>query len=157
MADGVFNVAKGHVAEYCQRVIDSDPTNAVLTLVLAEGTATDAAIKVYDTLSALLGDANVSECDFTNYTPRKEITAPTVNVDDVNHRNDCDMADQTWSSAGNGNNDNLTRLFICYDSDSTAGTDANIIPCTYHDLSVTTDGSDLTIQFDSQGFYSAGE
>ena len=62
--------------------------------------------------------------------------------DDTNDRYDIDIPDQTWTSVG-------------YDSDTTGGTDANILPCTHHDFSVTTDGSDLTAQIDAAGFFRA--
>lgn len=141
MADGVFNIAKGKVAEYAQRVVDNDPTNSALIVVLAEGAATDATIKDYDTLSALLGDAGVTEASASGYA-RKVVTTASITPDDTNDRLDVDIADQTWAAVASGNT--ITRLFICYDNDTTAGTDANIVPLTYHDFSVVTDGSDIT-------------
>lgn len=155
MGDGVFNISKGKVAEYAERILANDPANSVFHIELAFGAATDATIKDYDSLGALLADAGVDVATFTNYAD-KQITNPTVTPDDSGDKNDVDIPDQTWSSAGNGSNNTLTRLFVCYDSDSTAGTDSAIIPCTFHDFAVTTDGSDLTAQFNAQGFFSAG-
>lgn len=154
MADGVFNISKGKVAELAARVVANDPANSAIHVELAFGAATDATIKDYDDLSALLGDAGVDIATFTNYTDKQE-TAPTVTVDDSGDKMDVDMPDQTWTSAGNGTNNTLTRLFVCYDGDTGAGTDSNIVPLTFHDFAVTTDGSDLTAQFNSQGFFSA--
>ena len=39
--------------------------------------------------------------------------------------------------------------------DTTAGTDANIVPLTMHDFVVTPDGSDITAQIAAAGFYRA--
>ena len=50
---------------------------------------------------------------------------------------------------------NWTDLVICYDSDTTAGTDSNIIPLTLHDFVVTPDGSDITAQIAAAGFFRA--
>jgi hypothetical protein len=52
-------------------------------------------------------------------------------------------------------NNSLGKLLVCYDDDTTAGTDANIIPWTYHDFVVTTDGTDLTAQINTAGLFRA--
>ena len=49
------------------------------------------------------------------------LTAMTV--DDTNDRMPLDLADQTWTAVSAGA---VTDLVICYDSDTTAGTDSNI-------------------------------
>ena len=60
MADGVFNIAKGRVAEFHERVNNSDPTNAVLVVVLlaSTGLVGDSTMKDYATLSAVLAGAS---------------------------------------------------------------------------------------------------
>jgi len=75
--------------------------------------------------------------------------------DDTNNRRDLDVPDQIWTSAGGGVNNTLGKLIVCYDDDTTAGTDSNIIPWTYHDFSVTTDGTDLTAQINVAGLFRA--
>ena len=145
MADLVCNIAKGHVNEYVNRVDANDPANSVIVIVALVVTGDqDASIRDYDTLSAVLGDANIAEATNTNYA-RKVLTDADVSaatVDDTNDRKEADLADQTWSAVAAG--DNWTDLLICYDSDSTGGTDANIIPLTLHDFAVTPDGTDIT-------------
>jgi hypothetical protein len=73
--------------------------------------------------------------------------------DDTNDRMDIDIPDQTWTAvaAGDGWND----LLVCYDSDTGAGADANIVPLTQHDFVVTPDGSDITAQIAATGFFRA--
>ena len=158
MADGVFNIAKGRGVEFYNRVKNNDPANSAFFIVLAFGAATDATIRDYDDLAALLGDAGITEATFTSYV-RKTLTDTDLAVlpapDDTNDRYEVDLPDQTWSPAGGATNNTLTRLFVCYDADDTVGTDANIIPVTFHDFVVTTDGSDLTAQFDALGFLRA--
>lgn len=94
------------------------------------------------------------EADFTNYV-RKNVTTTTPTVDDTNNRIDIDIADQTWTAAGGGTNNTLSKLLIVYDPDTTTGTDSTVVPLTAHDFVVTTDGSDLTAQIAASGFYRA--
>lgn len=155
MANGVFNIAKGMVARYTMEVDTGDPAAAQIVVWLAIGAITDATLKDLDTVAAVIADAGVTEAVFTNYA-RKDLDDANVSVtvDDSGDKNDADLDDQTWSSAGNGANDTLTRLYTAYDSTGSA-TDANLVPLTFHDFAVTTDGSDLTAQFNSQGFFTA--
>ena len=155
MADLVFNIAKGKVAEYAARVNANDPTNSALIVVAINTTATDATLRDLDTLAAIEADANTAEVTNTGYA-RKVLTDAggiTVTVDDTNDRVDVDIPDQTWTAVSAGTA--WTDLVICYDSDTAAGTDANIVPLTLHDFAVTPDGSDLTAQISASGFFRA--
>ena len=155
MADLVFNIAKGKVAEYAARVNANDPTNSALIVVAINTTATDATLRDLDTLAAIEADANTAEVTNTGYA-RKVLTdasSITVTVDDTNDRVDVDIPDQTWTAVASGTA--WTDLVLCYDADTTAGTDANIVPLTLHDFAVTPDGSDLTAQISASGFFRA--
>lgn len=153
MADFVFNIAKGKVAEYAARVNANDPTNSVLTLVVLEttGLEADAVLLDYDTLAAITAGGS-TEPENSGYV-RKELTAATITVDDTNNRVDVDIADQTWTAVAAG--DTWSKLLICYDPDSTGGTDSTIIPLVSLDFAVTPDGSDITVQFNAAGFFRA--
>lgn len=157
MANGVFNIAKGKVNEYMARVDGNDPANAVLVIVLLQANVADATLVDFDELDALLTDAGNTEATFTNYARKvlddTDIAAPTP--DDTNDRMDADIGDQTFTTAGGATNNTLTKLLVCYDPDSTGGTDSAIIPLTHHDFAVTTDGSDLIAQIAAAGFYRA--
>lgn len=136
MADFVFNQAKGKLARW----VEEDATQfEILLLTAAEAQAT---LQDYDDISTLLAAAGNTEATFTNYA-RKGTTATdaTQAVDDTNNRNNVDMADVVWTSAGGASNNTLVGLIIC--KVNGAG-DANRVPCTYHDFSVTTDGNNLT-------------
>lgn len=151
MADGVFNIAKGAVKYYAGLPAANDAL--IVVLLKSSGLVSDATLVDYDDLAALLAGAS-DEADFTNYA-RKSITSVTVTVDDSNERVDVDIADQTWTSAGGAANNTIAKAIICYDPDTTGGTDSTIIPLTHHDFSVTTDGSDLTAQIAAAGFFRA--
>ena len=55
MADLVFNIAKGRVAELYNRVDSNDPANSALIIVpIDRGATTDATFRDHDTLAAVL-------------------------------------------------------------------------------------------------------
>lgn len=157
MADGVFNVAKGKVNGYVDRVADNDPTNSAIVVVLLQASEADATLEDYDTLNDILGAAGNTEADFTNYA-RKVLTDSVITnstVDDTNDRRESDIPDQTWSSAGGTTDNTMTKVIICYDNDSTGGNDTNLIPLTHHDFTPTTNGNDLVMNVDANGFFRA--
>jgi len=156
MADQVFNIALGRVAELYNRVDTNDPANAVLVIaVLAtSGIETDAVLKDKDDLAAVVA-GTTNEVTNTNYA-RKVLTDSDIvafAADDTNDRVDLDFPDQTWSAVASG--DGWNDALVCYDSASTGGTDANIVPLTMHDFVVTPDGNDITLQVNAAGFYRA--
>lgn len=157
MADFVFNIAKGRVAELYNRVDSNDPTNSALIIVILQttGLESDATLKDYDTLSVILAAAN-DEPTNTGYA-RKTLDDTVISAmtpDDTNDRMDLDIPDQTWTGVATAGG-TWSKLLVCYDNDTTGGTDANIVPLTSHDFAVTPDGSDITAQIAAAGFYRA--
>lgn len=156
MANFVFNVAKGRVAEYAARVNANDPTNAALVIVVlaTSGLESDAVLIDRDTLADVLA-GTTNEVTNTGYARKvlDQAAGITITVDDTNDRVDVDMPDQTWTAVAAG--DGWSKLLVCYDPDTGAGTDANIIPLTAHDFVVTPDGSDIVAQVAASGFFRA--
>jgi len=144
MANFIFNRSKGRFVEFAERVNSNDPTNSVFVIdVLAtSGVEADATLLDKDDFAAVVsGTTNF----VTQSSIRKTVDQAggiTITYDDTNDRVDVDFPDQTWTAvaAGDGWND----VLFGYDSDSTAGTDANILPVSLHDFVVTPDGSDIT-------------
>lgn len=135
MADMVFNIAKGRVAYYATLPAANDAL--IVIPIESSGVESDATLRDYDTVSALLAAANNEQSTMG----RKTVTSVTVTVDDTNDRVDVDIADQVWTAAtGNA----ISDLLIAYDPDTTGGTDADLIPLTWHDFAITPDGSDVT-------------
>ena len=155
MADFVFNIAKGRVAEFYNRVKSNDPANSALIVVVIDANGdTDATMKDRDDLAALLG-GTANEVTNSNYA-RKTLTdadLAALSPDDTNDRMDIDIPDQTWSAVAAG--DAWTDIIVCYDPDTTGGTDSALIPLTCHDFAVTPDGSDIIAQIAAAGFYRA--
>jgi hypothetical protein len=155
MADFVYNIAKGRVAELAARVNANDPTNSILVIAVIDTAATDGTLEDLNDLGVVLADGDTAEVTNTNYA-RKTIDdsgSITVTVDDTNDRTDVDLPDQTWSAVAAG--DSWTDALFCYDSDSTGGADSAIVPLTQHDFAVTPDGSDITMQLNAAGFFRA--
>lgn len=125
----VFNIAKGRTVDYHARVNDNDPANSALILVvLAEtGIESEDVLQDYDTLAALLAGSS-NEVTNTGYARKTltdaDLTAPTV--DDTNNWVVITFATQTWATISAG--DSWRTLLVCYDSDTTSGTDANVVP-----------------------------
>lgn len=147
MADFVFNIAKGEVKSFAELPGGSD----ALVVVVITSAEADSSLKDYNDLAALLGGTS-NEVTNTGYS-RKTVTSVTISVDDTNDWVDIDIADQTWTGVASG--DGWEKLLICYDGDTGAGTDSNITPLTAHDFVVTPDGSDITAQIASEGFFRA--
>jgi hypothetical protein len=148
----------GRVAELYNRVDLSDPTNAVLVVVLlaATGIETDAVLRDKDTLADVVS-GTTNEATNTGYA-RKILSDSDITAfapDDTNDRVDLDIPDQTWTGVANDGTGAIGDLIICYDSDSTGGADSAIVPLTLHDFAVTPDGSDITAQIAAAGFYRA--
>ena len=146
MGNFVYNQALGRVNEFLERVDANDPANSAIVVVAIDTATADATLKDLDTLDAVLTDGGTAEVTNTNYA-RKVLTDADVTaggVDDGADRYDADLPDQTWTAVAAG--DSWTDLVICYDSDTTAGDDTNIIPLTQHDFAVTPNGGDITAQ-----------
>lgn len=158
MSDFVFNVGLGRVAEFYWRVKNNDPANSALVVaVLATaGIETDAVLRDKTTFADLVSGAT-NEATNSGYA-RKVLTDADLlafAVDHANDRVDLDIPDQTWTSVQSG--DNWSKIIIGYDSDTTGGTDANIIPLTAHDFPVSPDGTDIVAQINTAGFYRAAQ
>jgi hypothetical protein len=131
----VFNIAKGKIAYYASLPASADALIAIP--IEASGVEADAVLIDYDTVSALLAAATNEQSTMG----RKTLASVTVTVDDTNDRVALDAADVTWTAAtGNA----ISDILICYDPDTGTGTDADLIPLSWHDFSATPDGTDIT-------------
>ena len=151
MADGCFNISKGKIKYYTELPATNDAL--IIVLLKSAGLEADATLADHDNLSVLLAATN-DEADATNYV-RKSLTTATNTVDDTNNWLDVDITDQVWTNLGGATNNTLGKLLVCYDPDTTVGTDTTVVPLTYHDFAVTSDGSSVTAEIASLGFFRA--
>ena len=145
MADFMLNVGKGKVAELFARVDLNEPTNSAIILVPLKVSDTEANRKDDVSLEAFL--ASVVD-EQTEGWSRKTLTdadlAPAnYAADQANDRGQASIPAVKWTAPTSGKN--TTGVAICYDSDTTGGTDANILVLEHLTFAVTADGNDVEI------------
>jgi hypothetical protein len=146
MADLVFNIAKGKVAQYAALPLTNDAFIAVP--IETSGIVSDATMRDYADLGTLIAGASNEQTTMG----RKTMTGVAATVDNTADKMLVDADDVVWTAAaGNA----ISAVVICYDGDTTSGTDANIVPLVKLDCVLTPDGTDFTMQFAVGGFYSA--
>lgn len=160
MANFVFNIAKGRVAELATRVKNNDPAPSALVVILLASTGLEAqsTLEDVDSVTALVAGAT-NEATNTGYARKvltdSELSAMTYAPDDTGNAFPIDIPDQTWTAVANDGTGAIGALVIAYDANTGSGTDSDILPLTHHTFAVTPDGSDITAQIASGGFYSA--
>lgn len=155
MANFTFDIALGREVEFHNRVDGNDPANSALILVVlaSAGLEADSVLRTYATLSALLA-ASTNEVTNAGYA-RKTLTdanigPPTVNT--TTHRTTLSFTTALQTFAAIGAGDAWRKILVCYDNDTTGGTDANIVPVTAHDLlisnaAVVPNGNNINVDF----------
>lgn len=144
MANIVFNIAKGRVAELYARVKGNDPANSAIILVPIEtsGLESDATLIDKDDLAAVLAGTTNEQTTMGRKTLTDADLAAVPAPDDTNDRNELSLPTVTWAAAtGNA----ISKILVCYDSDTTGGTDSGIVPLTMFDYAATPSGLDITI------------
>lgn len=142
MANIVFNISKGRVAELYNRVKSNDPANSAIILVPIEtsGLESDATLIDKDDLAAVLSGATNEQTTMGRKTLTDSDLASFPAPDDANDRYDISLPTTTWTAAsGNA----ISKILVCYDNDTTSGTDSNILPLTMFDFAMTPSGADI--------------
>lgn len=141
MANFVYNISKGRVAELYNRVQTNDPAAAALYVIPVDvGVVSDPTLTDANDFAAVI-TAGVTERTTGGWN-RKTLTDTDLTAmtpDDVNDRMPLDFGDQTWTAVTAGA---VTDLIVCYASVATP-TNAQLIPLTQHDFTITPDGSDV--------------
>lgn len=150
MANIVFNIAKGRVGQLALLTAAND---ALVAVVLdSTGIEADATLQDYDTLAAILAASNNEHTTLTRVTP---MTGVTSVQNDTSNLWAVDADDLSWSTPAAGSGA-TAKLVICYDPDTTGGSDSDLIPLVALDFGVTPSGTNnVTFQFNAGGFYQA--
>lgn len=164
-SDFVFNIARGKIPYYYYAVKNdlavtasgtppyTSTANSALVIVLVENTSieADSTLRDYDDLSALLAGSSNEQTNQSRKVLTQADLASVPAPDDTNDRLDLDIPDQTYTALG-GNA--IGKVLVCFDNDTTGGTDSNIIPLTAHAVSITPDGvNNVVLQIAATGFY----
>jgi len=146
VANFVFNIAKGRIVEFYNRAENNDPTNAALILVPLSQSGTEAQGQDLASLAAVEADANFAEQTGGGWV-RKTLESVQLAAlpapDNTGNLYGVALPSVTWTGPTAASN--TTGLLVCYDSDTTGGTDSNILPLTHHDFVVTADGNDVVL------------
>jgi hypothetical protein len=144
MANIVFNIAKGRVAELAARVKSNDPPSSAIVLVPIEaaGLESDATLIDADTFAAVVAGATNEQTTMGRKVLTDVELAAIPAPDDVNDRMDVSLPTVLWTAA-TGNP--VAKIVVCYDADTTSGTDASLVPLTMFDCALTPDGNDFQL------------
>ncbi len=144
MADSVFNVAKGRVAEMYNRVDSGDPADARLYVIPISTNSSHATMRDCADFAAVLAAGTTTERTANGWNRKTLGSADlaALSADHANDRMDCDFADQTWTTV---TADAVTHLVICYGA-VTSPTNSQLVPLTVHDFAVTPSGGDVVAQ-----------
>jgi hypothetical protein len=135
VANFVFNTA---LARVCYLAGLPAANDALVAIPLAAtGIEADSVLRDKDTFADLVAGATNEQTDLG----RQTLTGVSVTVDDTGDLAVIDAADITWTDTEGAA---IAALVICYDPDTTTGTDADLIPLLKYDLAMTPDGTDFT-------------
>lgn len=138
----MFNQAKGRHGYYASLPATNDALIAVP--LETTGLESDATLKDYDNLSVLLAAASNEQSTMG----RKTLSGVTSAVNDTTDKWVVDADNITWTAAsGNA----VSKLVVCYDPDTTGGSDTDLIPLYAFDFVATPAGGDITFAFNAGG------
>jgi hypothetical protein len=144
MANYILNIVKGRFVELHNRVKSNDPTNAAIILVPLSAAETEVNAQDADDLTAFLATA-ANEQTAGGWVRKvlTDVDIAAIAVDDTNNRFPVALPSVTWTGPTAGSN--TVALAVCYDPDTTAGTDANILVIGHYDFVVNADGNDVVL------------
>lgn len=142
MANVVINIAKGRVVEYYNRVKSNDPANSALIIVPINTSGLEADSVLIDKadLASFLAGTTDEQTTMGRKTLDDTALAALPAPDNVNDRYDISLPTVTWTAASGVA---ISKLLVCYDNDTTSGTDSNIVPLTLFDFAQTPSGADI--------------
>lgn len=144
MANIVFNVALGKVKYYAELPATNDAL--IIVPIEATGLEADATIRDYDDLAALLAGTSNEQTTVGRKTVNSGLT---LTVDDTGNTFTLDIPSQSYTSpTGNA----IGAFIVCYDPDTTTGTDSTLVPLLKHDVTWTPDGNNATLDWPTVAF-----
>ena len=147
-SDVQFNVAKGFIGKYFDNVDTATPTNCGIIVVplIVTGLVSDATLIDYTDLAAVLAGAS----DEQTTMGRKTLIGASI-TQTLSQASDywsVTFSPITWTAATGVA---CAKLLFCYDPDTTAGTDATVIPLLAYSFDATPDGSDIVVSPHANG------
>ncbi len=147
MPDLVFNNALFELDRF--NWDDGDASTIDVRSLLLDVAEADEALRDHPDIAALLAASSV-EAAATSYTRYTHVTQ-TRTVDNTNNRVDFDLDDAAFGVLGNGTNQSIVDIItLAFDT-----ADSTSEPVSVHDLAFTTDGSAVTVQWNTSGVWRA--
>ena len=142
MANIVFNIAKGRVAELYGRVENNDPSTSALVLIPIEtaGLVADATLIDIDDVATILAGATNEQTTMGRKVLTDTELATVPAPVDASDYNELSLPTVTWAAA-TGNP--ISKILVAYDANTGAGTDADLVPLTMFDFAQTPSGADI--------------
>lgn len=143
MATFRFNITKGRDVELFNRVDSNDPGASAIVIIPLSATDTEANRQDDDDVTTFLAAAP-NELTTGGWV-RKVLTdteLAAIAVDDVNNRFPATIPAITYTAPSAGT---VVGFLLAYDADTAAGTDANLLPISCHDVNIVSDGNDVII------------
>lgn len=144
MANIVFNIAKGKVNAYYDRVEDNDPSTSaiVLTPIETSGLESDATLIDMDTVAAVVAGTTNKQTTMGEKVLTDTQLATVPAPDDANDRNERALPAVVWTAAaGNA----ISKILVSYRPDTGAASDSTDIPLCLFDCALTPDGNDFQL------------
>lgn len=142
MANIVFNISKGLVAAYYDRVKSNDPSTSalIITPIETSGLEADSALIDSDTVADVVDGATNKQTTMGEKVLTDSDLAAIPAPDDGNDRNERSLPTVTWSAAsGNA----ISKLLVSYRPDTGSASDSTDIPLTLFDFAQTPSGADI--------------
>lgn len=140
-----FNIAKGRVVEFFNRVDKNEPSGSVIVVVPMKELNTKSEGQDSDTLAAVEALGSFAEQkEGWERVVLTDANIASIAVDDANDRFPATLPEVEFNEPTSGKN--LQGFLICYDPKAGEGEDSEIIPLTAHAKTVTADGNDVIIK-----------
>lgn len=143
MASFAFNIAKGRIAELANRVKNNEPANSAFILIPLKVSDTEANRQDDATVEAVLASVVDEQTEGWSRKVLDDTLLSAIAVDNTNNRMPVSLPAVKWTAPTATKN--TTGLLVAYDSDTTSGTDANVLPLVHLDMAFTADGADCEI------------
>lgn len=151
MADQMMTPQLGRWKAYT----DGSLGAGALCVVLLRTAETDATLRTYATLAALLAASGNVEANWTGGTAYARKTGITATATPGTALQDVDMPDQTWENAGVASSpQDLVKFLVCW-RPSNAANDSAIIPLGHCDYPERANGASITATIKDTGILRA--
>lgn len=132
-------------------------SDAIVLVLLQDGHQDDDVLRDYDYLSQVLANTANKECTAANYVRKSITSGATITVDNVNNRVDVGLPTQTWSTlgaiSGSNSQQQIRAVLVCYQANTSTGTDATLQVLSKHYYPFVADGSNRQVTISN--FYRA--